>query len=205
MRTLLFFLATTAAVAQTQSSPASQNSQISGATALPPLTQAQRLKWATLSTIGPVSLAGGAVTSAWSTWTNSPPEYGPTWEGWAKRQGLRVTGAAPSNFLEAELGALWGEDPRYHRAPTREFKGRVWHVIKTAFLAYDTQGRPMPAYSRYIAVSSTNVLSNTWRPESQHSASEVVSRIGFAFTGRMTSNAFAEFWPDVKKHVFKKK
>lgn len=203
MKTLLFLLATIAAAAQSQ--PASPPPQpLYGVKPLPPLNQRERLRWATISTIGPASLGGGMVTSAWSTWTNSPPEYGPTWEGWAKRQGLRVSGAAPSNFLEAELGALWGEDPRYHLAPTREFKGRVWHAIKTAFLAYDSQGRPMPAYSRYIAVSSTNVLSNTWRPESQHSTSEVVSRIGFAFAGRMTSNGFSEFWPDVKKLLFKK-
>jgi hypothetical protein len=106
--------------------------------------------------------------------------------------------------MEAELGALWGEDPRYHRAPTREFKGRVWHSIKTAFIAYDRQGDPMPAYARLIAVSGSNALSNTWRPDSQRTAGETMGRIGYGFLGRLTSNAFAEFWPDVKKMIKRK-
>ncbi len=121
------------------------------------------------------------------------------------RQGLRVTGSATSNLMEAELGALWGEDPRYHRAPTREFKGRVMHVIKTAFMAYDREGKSMPAYARYISIPGSNVIANSWRPDSQNTVSDTSSRIVIGFASRMGSNAFSEFWPDIKKHLFKKK
>jgi hypothetical protein len=145
------------------------------------------------------------VTSAYSTWTNSPSEYGTHWDGWAKRQGLRVTGSATSNFAEAELGAIWGEDPRYHPATTTEFKGRVLHVIRTTFTAYNREGKPMPAYARLIAIPATNVISNSWRPDSQRTVSDTTWRIGYGFAGRMGSNAFDEFWPDVKRLVFKKK
>src|SRR6187549_1669196 len=136
MRTLLFFVAASIAAAQSLTQPT-----------LPPLTQAERLKWTVVSTVGPVNLFGGAITSAWSTWTNSPPEYGPHWDGWGMRQGLRVAGGSTSNLMEAEVGAIWGEDMRYHRAQTTAFKGRVKHVILSAFMAYNREGKAMPAYA----------------------------------------------------------
>ncbi len=102
------------------------------------------------------------------------------------------------------MGSIWGEDPRYHHAQTKEFKGRVKHAIITAFTAYNREGKSMPAYARYIAVPSSNVISNAWRPDSQHTAGETTSRIAIGFASRMASNAFAEFWPDIKKHFFKK-
>src|SRR3569832_467917 len=125
MRTLLFLIATSFSFAQVVPTP------------IRPITQAQRIKWATLASVGPPSLAAGVFTSAISTAQNNPREYGPHWDGYFKRQGLHLTGAVTSNFMEAELGALWGEDPRYRRATTPSPKGRIWHAVKTAFVAYD--------------------------------------------------------------------
>lgn len=182
MRTFLFFL-TLSAAAQT----------------LPPITQAGRMQWAALSTAGAPSLAGGAISSALGTAMNNPPEYGPHWDGWGKRQALRLSGAGASNLMEAELGALWGEDPRYHRSTANGFGGRVWHAVKSAFLAYDANGDVRPAYARYAAVPVSNVISNSWRPDSQRTAGNVAARTSLGFLSRVAANTFAEFWPDVRK------
>ncbi len=182
MRTFLFLLATSIAFSQTN-----------------PITQTERLKWATVSTIGPANLAGGAFASAFSTGTNSPKEYGPHWDGFFKRQGLRLTGSATSNLMEAEVGALWGEDPRYRRLAMGGFKSRARHAIKSSVLAYDRNGNRMPAYARYAAISSSNVISNAWRPDSQRTVGDTTARIGFGFMGRLIGNSFTEFMPDLMK------
>jgi hypothetical protein len=186
MRTLLFYSFTTAALCLAQYDPP---------------TQVERLKWAAATTAGPATIAGGAITSAYSTWRNKPPEYGPHWDGWGKRQALRIAGASTSNFMEAELGALWGEDPRYRRTGSGSVKKRSFHAIKSAFIAYDRKGQPMPAYARYAAVTGSNLIGNTWRPDSQHTARETSSRIYVAFLSRIASNAFEEFWPDIRAHL----
>jgi hypothetical protein len=49
-----------------------------------------------------------------------------------------------------------------------------------------------------------NFLSNTWRADSEANTSNAVVRCVWGVLGRMTSDAFAEFWPDVKRKVFKK-
>jgi hypothetical protein len=187
MRTLFFLIATSFAFAQSNT-----------------LTQTQRLKWTTVSTIGPANLAGGLFSAGYGTLANKPPEYGPHWEGYFKRQGLRLTGSATSNLIEAELGAMWGEDPRYRRLGTGSAKSRTWYVIKSSFLAYDRNGNRMPAYARYAAISSSNVISNAWRPDSQRTVGDTTTRIGLGFSGRIIGNAFSEFFPDVMKKLRKK-
>lgn len=171
-----------------------------------PLSGAERFKWFANSTVGPTSLlAAGPVSSAWGTLMNSPEEYGPHWEGFGKRYGMRLTGVATSNAMEAGLGSFWGEDPRYFRAEGKQLKGRVGHIVKSTFLAYDSQGNARPAYARYLAVPGSNFLSNTWRMDSEAQASDALMRTMTGFLGRMAGNAFIEFWPDVKQRVFKKK
>jgi hypothetical protein len=99
--------------------------------------------------------------------------------------------------MEAELGALWGEDPRYHRSGPGPIKGRILHALKSTVMAADRQGNPMPAYARFAAIPVTNAISNSWRPDSQRTPGETASRVAFGFLGRLISNHFAEFWPDI--------
>ena len=167
-------------------------------TALPPITNGARFKWAVISTVGPANLAGGLVSSGWGTLFNRPPEYGPHWDGFGKRYGMRLTGGSTSNAMEAGLGAIWGEDPRYHRIGSSERPGRrLKNAIKQAFLSHDRNGKSMPAYARYVAIPSSSFLSNTWRTQSETQVSDALVRTALGFTARITSNLFNEFWPDI--------
>jgi hypothetical protein len=157
-----------------------------------------RVKWATLGTVGLPNLAGGVVSSGWSTLFNRPHEYGPHWDGFGKRYGIRLIDGAISNSMEAGLGAVWGEDPRYHPMRSGESPGRrIKYALKQAFLARDRNGKTMPAYARYAAYTGSGFLSNAWRVDSDSQASDALFRTGLGFTARMTSNLFTEFWPDI--------
>ncbi len=169
-----------------------------------PITGEERVKWVVFSTVGPKSLAGGLISAGWGTLYNRPSEYGTHWEGFGKRYGMRLTGVSVSNTMEAGLGALWGEDPRYFRVAGQPFKSRVGHVVKWTFLAQNREGRTMPAYARYIAIPGNNFLSNTWRPDSEADVGHASLRTLLGFVGRMADNAFDEFWPDVNRKLFRK-
>jgi len=162
-----------------------------------------RLEWVVDSTVGPASLAGGAIASAFGTWLNTPKEYGPHWSGYGKRNGMRLTGVATSNALEAGLGAAWGENPQYIRAEGRPFSRRVWQVVKLTFLAENDRGGTAPAYARYAGNAGSNFLSNAWRASSEADAAHAGRRIALGFLGRMAGNAFAEFWPSVRNRLWK--
>ena len=73
------------------------------------------------------------------------------------------------------------------------------------FAARRTNGDLAPAYARYIGITGNNFLSNTWRPDSVSDVNDACIRTVLGFVGRVSSNAFAEFWPDARKHIFHKK
>ena len=104
--------------------------------------------------------------------------------------------------MEAGLGALWGEDPRYFRVPEEPLGARIRNVIKQTFMARHADGQFRLAYARYIALSGNNFLSNAWRPDSEADTWHALYRTGGAFGGRMASNAVDEFWPDLKTYLF---
>ncbi len=166
-----------------------------------PITGKERGTWALRSTFGPASLVGGLFSAGWGTLIDRPEEYGTHWEGFGDRYGMRFTGLAASNTMEASLGAIWGEDPRYPRATGEAFPERLGHVFKMAFLAKNRQGNLRPAFARYAAITGSNYLSNTWRVDSAATVNRATIRIGLGFLGRIAGNAWDEFWPDVKNRI----
>lgn len=173
-------------------------------TSYQPITPQQRLKWFANSSFGPASLTGGVISAGFGTLFNRPVEYGPHWEGFGDRYGIRLTGVLPSNAMEAGLGALWGEDPRYPRASGEPFKDRVGHIVKWTFIARNRNGDTIPAYGRYAATVGNNFLSNTWRERSEADTTHALERTAWGFLARMSSNAFKEFWPDVSNRLFRR-
>ncbi|MFZ0787659.1 MAG: hypothetical protein WBC67_14000 [Candidatus Acidiferrales bacterium] len=204
--------------ASDQSNPSSQQSDQAGQANKPslmtplkpvvadepyrPITGRQRLRWIITDTLWPEHLAGGVITSGFGTALDRPKEDGPHWGGFGERFGVRLTGVATSNVMEASVGALWAEDPRYFRNPDEPFRARVMSVIKQTFTARRSDGNFAPAYARYIAYSGSNFLANTWRPDSEANNHDAVLRTLEGFAGRMSSNAWDEFWPDVKAYAF---
>jgi hypothetical protein len=178
-------------------SPTNSNS------AYQPITGKERARWAVLYTIGPKSLAAGVISAGWGTAFNSPEEYGTSWEGFAKRYGMRLTGVATGNAIEASAGAIWKEDPRYFRAPDRSFMQRVAHAGDLTFRTRRADGKLHPAYARYAGNVGNNFLSNTWRVESESTVGAALSRIAVGFAGKFGANLFDEFWPTVRNKLKK--
>jgi hypothetical protein len=169
-----------------------------------PVTGAGRLKWAVISTIGPGSLFVGAAQAGFGNLTNRPPEYREGAEGFGKRFSLRLSSVGTSNLMEASLGAIWGEDPRYHRSHEITIGGHFAYALRMTIMAQRSDGSLEPAYARYIAYAGSNAISDAWRPDSQVTVGSTMTRIGERFAGRLLGNIFQEFWPEIKQHTFLK-
>jgi hypothetical protein len=167
------------------------------------VTPMERLGWFDRKTFGVQNLGGAIPIAAWLTFRNQPSEAGPHWRGFAERYSVSVSTTALSNAMEAGLGVIWGEDPRYFRDRAgASLTSRLGHVVKWAVVAPSRSGELRPAYARFIAVSGSSFISNGWREPSDTDAEHSLSRIGYGLLGRMGSNAFDEFWPDIKRRLF---
>jgi hypothetical protein len=184
------------------------SSRIAEAPALPQapssyraITPKERVTWFVRSTVGLQSLTGGLFSAGLGTAIDSPDEYGPHWDGFAQRYGMRLTGISVGNAMEASLGAVWGEDPRYFRTTHQPFGKRVKNIVDLTFRSYRTDGERYPAYARYAADLGNNFLSNTWRVPSDSTTSRALIRSAEGMGGRALSNTFMEFYPSVVRLI----
>ncbi len=170
-----------------------------------PITGMQRIAWTVDGTVGKRSLTVvGPLATVWQTAFNSPEEWGRGVSGIAKRYAQREADVAISNSIEAGLGALWGEDPRYIRSGRKGIWPRARYAMRTVFLAQRRDGSLKPAWGRYAGNTLNNVIENAWLPPSVTTPGQTVMRSALGFLGRLGGNAWEEFWPDVARRFRKK-
>ena len=78
------------------------------------------------------------------------------------------------------------------------------YVVLASFLAPAPDGTWRPAYARYAGNIGNNFLSNTWRVPSESTTGQASLRCVYGVLGELGGNAFTEFWPDIRKKVFRK-
>jgi hypothetical protein len=158
-----------------------------------PIDGHSRLQWLYVENLGIGSLLDDVAVGAVDTGFNTPKEYKTHWSGFGERTGMVAANYGVKSVMEAGLGSIWGEDPRYLRTTGLSTKSRLAYVVKMTFLAQDRAGNTMPAYSRYIAFPASSFLSNAWQPKSEASVSDAAVRVGLGFLSRMGENAWKEF------------
>lgn len=136
--------------------------------------------------------------------SKSPARIRTHLESFTHRFGMGMAGSVTGNAMEAGVGLILREDPRYFRVPGQAFTSRVANVATLTFRARNESGRSEPAYARYFGMVGGNFLSNLWRVHSEANAQAALVRVSEGFAGRMAANAFQEFWPDLKRYVFRK-
>jgi hypothetical protein len=169
------------------------------------ITPTQRAWWIVDGTVGPESLfIIGPLAAGWNTAFNTPEEWGRGWSGFGKRYAQREADVAISNTIEAGLGALWGEEPRYIPSARKGIWPRARYALKTSVLAQGRDGRLRPAWARYAGNTLNNVIENSWLPPSQTTATQTALRSGMGIVTRMGGNLWDEFWPDVVRLLKKR-
>lgn len=169
------------------------------------ITPAGRLEWIVDGTIGLRSLGVGVVASAWQTGFNVPEEWGQSWSGFGKRYLEREADVAISNTIEAGVGALWAEEPRYIRSGRQGIWPRARYALKTVVLAQRRDGHLAPAWGRYAGNVFNNILENAWLPPSATTGRQTAIRSVSGLLGRAAGNAWEEFWPDAKRLLFERR
>jgi hypothetical protein len=168
-----------------------------------PLSAVERVEWIIDGTVGPRSLAVGVLAAGLQPGFKLPRDWGWTWSGYGKRYGEREADVAISSTIEAGLGALWGEDPRYILSGRQGIWPRTRYALKTVLLAQRSDGRLAPAWGRYAGNTLNNVIENTWLPPSVTTWGQTTLRSANGFLGRAVGNLWNEFWPDVRKLIKK--
>jgi hypothetical protein len=194
--TSLLWLGPSSADAQTLSNTKSDTEKSPA-----PITGVERINWIVDDMIGPRSLGVGVLAATWQMSWDTPREWPRSPVGFSRRYLEREADVAISDTIEAGLGALWGEDPRYFRAPRGTVRSRAAHALKTVVLAPRPNGQFKPAWGRFAGNVVNNVIENAWLPPSMTTPGQTALRSANGLLGRLAGNLWNEFWPDVKSRL----
>jgi hypothetical protein len=166
-----------------------------------PITFPERAAWVADEIASPGALSRAAFASAWMTRENWPKEWPRSARGYGRRFGDAQAATAISSSIEAGLGSLWGEDPRYFRSGRQERWARVRHALASVALARRRDGHRAPAWGRFTGSVGGNVIENTWLPRSASTRSQTTARVATGFAGQLAANLWSEFWPDLRRRL----
>jgi hypothetical protein len=166
-----------------------------------PITSSERAAWLAGEIASPGALSSAAFTSAWTTKENWPKEWPRSARGYSRRFGDAQAATAISSSIEAGLGSLWGEDPRYFRSGRYERWARVRHALAGVVLARRSDGHRAPAWGRFTGSVAGNVVENTWLPPSAATRSQTTARVATGLAGQLAANLWSEFWPDLRRRL----
>jgi hypothetical protein len=165
-----------------------------------PLTGRERFDWVVSGVVGPTSLGFTAFSAASDAWWTRPSEQARATR-FARSFAIRELDLAISRSVEAGVGALWDEDPRPFEGSARGFWPKTGRALQRVVMAPRGDGHLAPAWGRFAGYAASGIAANAWVPEDQRSVQDTAIRIGSAFTGRLISNLWKEFWPDLKDRL----
>jgi len=136
------------------------------------------------------------------------PSFGQGVKGYAKRIATSYADQAVGNLMtEAIFPSLLHEDPRYFRrgAGSGSNWRRVGYAITRVMVVRTDKGTWRFNYSEWLGNGASVAASNLYYPSDTRNVTDNVQKLGLQIGTDAISQVLKEFWPDWKRHLFKKK
>jgi hypothetical protein len=165
---LLFFSAAFSIPAQTAPDP---TPSASPATTLPATQYVRpdskkRFNRYVGSMFGPTALAKRVVSAGYSTWRNSPEEWGPHWEGFGKRFASGTGKSIIKSTVQYGLEEAFKLDSHYYRSKHKSVGARVKNALISPVTARDQNGKRVLGFPRIIGTYTGSIVAaETWYPD----------------------------------------
>lgn len=118
------------------------------------------------SMFGPIALGKRVVTAGYSTWRNSPEEWGPTWEGFGKRFASSTGKSIIKNTTQYGLEEAFKLDSKFYRSKKKDVGSRIGNALISPMTARDKNGKLVFGFPRVVGTyTSSIVAAETWYPD----------------------------------------
>jgi hypothetical protein len=156
-----------------------------------------------LRTVQPSSLGKSLVTAGIAQWRDSPEQWGQGMAGFSRRYAHRLVTRGVENAIGFGVAAAFRQDPRYYRLGEGGIWRRTAHAASYTFVTKNDQGNRTFSIWRVSGNYGSQFVSNTWRPDND-TAGDALIRGSISLGYDAASNIFKEFWPDIRRIVFKR-
>jgi len=164
-----------------------------------------KLRFHAESAYGPEALAGSALYAGFLQEIDFPSEWGQGTTGYGKRLASTLAYVGIRNALAFGLDTTLHQNPHYDRSSGTGTRQRLKHAFRRTILTRTDAGGETLATWRLGSAYGAAFLSNEWYPDRLNTVklglAQGSTQIGFD----LLANVGAEFWPDFKKNVLRRK
>jgi hypothetical protein len=128
-----------------------------------------------------------------------PRQWGRGGLGIAKRFGSQYGQFLVGETIEVGVSVLHREDPRYFRMKKGPIRRRIGHALVSTVIVRGVHGGTTLGVGRLANVYGGWAVATFWNPADQRNALKIFGYGSLALGIKAGTNAFHEFWPDVKK------
>jgi hypothetical protein len=168
------------------------------------LSNREKLSIATRDSFDYPLVALAAALAGIGQWANSNPSFGQGMKGYGHRWITSYADQAIGNmFTEGFYPVLFHEDPRYFRREKGSTWSRLGYALSRTFVTYKDRGGQGVNYSELLGSATVVAIANSYYPDSRTVGGNA-SRLGQQLGTDAASFVLKEFWPDIRRKVFKK-
>jgi hypothetical protein len=181
-------------------------SAVSANTQLPPLTVKGKFVLATQDSVDYSSFVWTGLISGQSMAVKSYPELHQGLKGYGRYYWRAfVDQASGSFFTEAIVPALTHEDPRYYTLGHGGFFRRSAYALSRIVVTKTDSGGTRFNTSELLGNGLEAGLSNLYYPPEERGLSKTAQNWATQLEGACLNNVVREFWPDIRRKVFRRK
>ena len=180
---------------------------VSANTRLPPMSTREKFVLAAHdSVLDYSSFTWAGIAAGQAMLLNSDPELGHGIAGYGRYYWRTFTdGVSGTFFTEAIVPSIAHEDPRYYTMEQGGFFRRTGYAISRAVLTKTDSGRTRFSFSEVVGNALEAGLSNAYYPPQERGLSQTATNWGTQMESAVLNHLFQEFWPDIRRNVFRRK
>jgi hypothetical protein len=164
-----------------------------------------KLRFHAEATYTPMALLGVAAYAGVLQADGAPKEWGGGAAAYGQRYGSTMAWVGIHSALAFGLDSTLHQDPRYYRSGATGFWRRSGHALRGTILTRTDRGGETLSTWRLGSAFGAAYLSNQWYPDRLNTVRLDLIQGSVTLGFDLFSNLGAEFGPDIKRKVFRKK
>jgi len=178
---------------------------VENANELPPISSGQKFRLATAGVFDWAAYPFNGLLSAIDQAKDEPKSWGQGWGAYGKRFGASFADNSIGTYMTTAIfPSLLHEDPRYYQLGKGGFRRRAYHAVNRLFVIRTDSGHDRFNYSESVGNAIAAGISNIYHPEEDRTVSRNLTTFAFLIIYDGLSNELKEFWPDIRRKVFRK-
>jgi hypothetical protein len=170
-----------------------------------PLSLDGKLLYHVHASVGPLALVGGAAYAGILQEIDTPQKWGQGGIGYGRRLGSTVANSVIRGTLAFGMDSTLHQDPRYFRSSGKGFWHRAGHAVRGTILTHTDSGTETLSTWRISSAYGSAFLSNQWYPGRLNTVGLGFAQGSLQMGFDLAGNLAAEFWPDIKGKVLRRK